>query len=873
MFNKLVSNLSFNPGLMGQVGFYAKRLKKENALRRLSFVFIALAMVVQTFAVISPPQKSLAASSNHIFNGLSASNSAQTNINKIANAWSSTDLKDIYGYFGVTKSDIQKMSKSYTTIKSCDGNDWWTTGRNSLTGYSSVSQQYKNTQVAVNVGSGKTIYQRQLKAWDIKNSCNYYKSLKGTISATGKTFYILLDCGNFTTVGRYVPPAPKPEPPTYIGASCGIAGPIYISHDAKYATIPVSVYLAKGKKIKAGSQNSGLHFGVTYVGANKTWNVDDKKSLVGAPPDKQTNFVPSSSGNSGASYYSFKWDVDKATYRRYYNTAAKSSNFSVKLRVSVKDLNKRIAIRLLDRENGKWLAHSSKCEAEIKRKAAPKKCETNDSILASDPKCKEKCRYDNKILENDKNCVPCEFNSNIGKTNSKCVECKHKSGISADDADCVPDPILEIRKTIVDKKSSYKPGDELTYKIEYRNRVNASVAKNTIIKDVLNSGQVEIISVSPSSAKKGSSAIELNVGNLGYSSSFKTITVKTKIKSGVKSGDKVCNGSSINASNAPVQTSKICASVVVPCQYDPSLPSDQDKNCTKPVVACSVSNTNLKDKVATFTTIATSSNPKNTQIISYSYDFDDGSKETRYSNQLKDVIDHKYADGKYTIAATVNYTATGVSGTQSADCEDEISLDAPISKEKSVINLTKKLNEKDTLQNKVRSNDILEYSLITGNSLNYARKNVVVKDYVGDILEYSDLDLEYLKSQGGVYDEKNQTVIWKGVSIAANSSIEHKFKVKVKSKIPATNRPSSVGTAYDCEISNEYGDEVSLKVACPAVKNIESVSKTLPKTGPSASMMAGMGFTLVIGYFYSRARLMKKELAIVKNDFIATGGA
>jgi hypothetical protein len=62
MFRKLVSSLPFSPALVGQLGFYARRLSKEQATRRLGLIFTALALVVQSFAMFSPPEQTYAAS-------------------------------------------------------------------------------------------------------------------------------------------------------------------------------------------------------------------------------------------------------------------------------------------------------------------------------------------------------------------------------------------------------------------------------------------------------------------------------------------------------------------------------------------------------------------------------------------------------------------------------------------------------------------------------------------------------------------------------------------------------------------------------------------------------------------------------------------
>ena len=56
MFRKLVSNLSLSPAIVGQLSFYAKRLRKEEATRRLGLIFTALALVVQSFTLLAPPE-------------------------------------------------------------------------------------------------------------------------------------------------------------------------------------------------------------------------------------------------------------------------------------------------------------------------------------------------------------------------------------------------------------------------------------------------------------------------------------------------------------------------------------------------------------------------------------------------------------------------------------------------------------------------------------------------------------------------------------------------------------------------------------------------------------------------------------------------
>jgi len=64
MFKKIISNLSFSPALVGQLGFYAKRLRKEDATRRLALIFVILTLIVQSLAVFQPAESANASNSS-----------------------------------------------------------------------------------------------------------------------------------------------------------------------------------------------------------------------------------------------------------------------------------------------------------------------------------------------------------------------------------------------------------------------------------------------------------------------------------------------------------------------------------------------------------------------------------------------------------------------------------------------------------------------------------------------------------------------------------------------------------------------------------------------------------------------------------------
>lgn len=207
MFKKLITNLPFNPSLLTQVTFYAKRLRKEESIRRLGFGFMALAMFTQVFAVVAPPQKSLAsASGDYIINGLKTRDD-------ILRAWdgktNDQNVATIYGRFGLTRSDIEALPMMPNKTITTSDADYWTIGRSSLSAVSragKIKQEYKDAEIPV-VAGASTVYLRQLKAWDIINPVNSYKAFEGT--KNGQKFWILVDCGNFTQVG--VPPLNNPQ--------------------------------------------------------------------------------------------------------------------------------------------------------------------------------------------------------------------------------------------------------------------------------------------------------------------------------------------------------------------------------------------------------------------------------------------------------------------------------------------------------------------------------------------------------------------------------------------------------------------------------------------------------------------------------------
>lgn len=205
MFRKLVSNLPFNPSLIGELSFYAQRVKRESSVRGAGLIVISLAIALQTFAVISPPEPSLARSeSDMIVGGFSSRDDAKRNCTS-----NTRDYQTILSYYGIACSDIDQMSTVY--IKSTDENKRLYTMGHLAYG--------KPGETPVHVPDAGTLYLRPLWSWDTNGPITF-KALKGVSKTTGETFYLLFGCGNVTFIG--IPEPYKEEPVDACPAISGI---------------------------------------------------------------------------------------------------------------------------------------------------------------------------------------------------------------------------------------------------------------------------------------------------------------------------------------------------------------------------------------------------------------------------------------------------------------------------------------------------------------------------------------------------------------------------------------------------------------------------------------------------------------------------
>lgn len=197
MFRKLVSNLPFNPSLVHQLSFYAKRMHEETAVRRFGVILVALALLLQIFAVASPAQPTLARVGNDIIPGGAVGSDNQAKQGSLVNNCNDNnyDFATILGYFGINCTDL-----FFGTVKQINSTDYggqlYSMGRSPHFGPPS--------EVSVTIPGAGTFYMRPLDAWGHAT----YTAIVGT-RANGTPFMVLFDCGNLVIVGK--PPTEQPQ--------------------------------------------------------------------------------------------------------------------------------------------------------------------------------------------------------------------------------------------------------------------------------------------------------------------------------------------------------------------------------------------------------------------------------------------------------------------------------------------------------------------------------------------------------------------------------------------------------------------------------------------------------------------------------------
>ena len=210
MFEKLLGLVPYNPALVQQLSFYGRRMRRESSVRRTGVVFLLLAFMVQFFAFVSPPQATSAYSTNDMINGgITYQTQAVSACQNDTKSYG-TVLKD----FGISCTAVAHASVVASLSSKDHGNTLYSMGWTPQGPTNPRTHKATNEVGPLNlagVGGTNTLYGRLLSSFDTYDHSSY-KALKVT-SSTGKTYYILFECGNLVAIGLPTPlPIPKPVP-------------------------------------------------------------------------------------------------------------------------------------------------------------------------------------------------------------------------------------------------------------------------------------------------------------------------------------------------------------------------------------------------------------------------------------------------------------------------------------------------------------------------------------------------------------------------------------------------------------------------------------------------------------------------------------
>jgi hypothetical protein len=185
--------------------------------------------------------------------------------------------------------------------------------------------------------------------------------------------------------------------------------------------------------------------------------------------------------------------------------------------------------------------------------------------------------------------------------------------------------------------------------------------------------------------------------------------------------------------------------------------------------------------------------------------------------------------------------------------------EAKIVQSKTAVNVSQSSVDATTIS--AQESDQIRYTIAVENT-GLLSTSVDLKEDLTDVLEYATL----IDNGGGVFDEKAKTLTWPSITLKKDEKQTRVFVVRVLDKIPSTAQGASEPTSYNCEMSNVFGNAVTIKVTCPPEKVIENVVSELPKTGPTENLIFA-GIVLAIAtYFYARTRQVKKEVRLIRRN-------
>jgi hypothetical protein len=447
-----------------------------------------------------------------------------------------------------------------------------------------------------------------------------------------------------------------------------------------------------------------------------------------------------------------------------------------------------------------------------------------------------------------------------------------------------PKPNLTVHKTLLTNSVVHR-GDTVKFRLEYQNTRQDSLATHFKLQDSLNSN-FEFVTLDDMSSRSGNNLEIARSGHLGHTANPYVSTLTVRVKSTAVNQSTICNSATVSSDQDSATSEKPCVTVIVPAVAPPPPPPTTPRPSptpppppAAPVIIppegyCIASSSFISGSNRDFVVRTESYVQSGTQVTSYSFDVDangtidakEASSQATYEKQFKGL-----SPGAHTVLVYVDLKNSTGQTIQTKACQAQINIaeDARVILSKSVVNTTK---GGDANKTTVSNGDILEFKLVTQNVTSTDYKDYNGQDYLGSVLQYADLvDSSQVSLQDMTLDSQNY-LHWKIPNLAANSSDVKTIKVKVKDTIPVTNTPSKLSPDYSCSFTNNYGNEVLINVNCPAAKAVEQAATALPNTGPGTTVAIGAIVATIAGYLFSRSRVMARELLIVRDEYLSSGG-
>ncbi|HEY1086029.1 MAG TPA: hypothetical protein VGE34_04905 [Candidatus Saccharimonadales bacterium] len=421
MFRKIVSNLPFSPALVGQLGFYARRLRKEETTRKAGLIVTALALVVQSFAVFSPPEAVNASSTADFFSGGYKDKADYINH---YNKDDTGGLKQVMRSIGITEAEGKNVS-----VQTIGEKGYYNWSKTSLYSYAQGQRSW-------DVG-GWTAYYRPMTLTAGANT--NHKVLVGH-SATFGWFAIKIDCGNLVTK---TPPKRPPAPE----AKCKdleanvseqrvtLTGKAKVKNKAKIKAYVFNVTNANDttvyhNKVETGKESQSVTFSLAPGRYAATLKVKTTEGDRGGADCKTTLTVPPPPATPKAICTSVKASIvnrvsvqlsgtalasDGATISEYIFTV-KDKDGNVVATKPVSTTAESAVVETFDITTPGEYSVQLAVKTSIGEVTDPTACVASFPIAPP-----EVCPYNNSLPPNDPACQPCPDNPDIWVKDEKCT--------------------------------------------------------------------------------------------------------------------------------------------------------------------------------------------------------------------------------------------------------------------------------------------------------------------------------------------------------------------------------------------------------------------------------------------------------------------